>query len=77
MITIEEELRLKQIESEAATLTADELREVIVKTWQLWLAERRLVEAMLEAEGIHCRMEVQGAHPLQLLEKSLSRPAVP
>ena len=74
MISIEEELRLRQIEAEASELTAEELREVLVKTWQLWLAERRLVRSMLEAEGIHCRMEVQGAHPRQLLEKRLSRP---
>jgi hypothetical protein len=71
--SLEEEARLARVQLEAAQLDAPELRKVLRSTWMLWLQERRLLQDLLAAEGVHCRCEVQGAFPLELAARLTER----
>lgn len=66
MLTPESEFRVRQIALEAEELSADELRKVLVRTWQVFLLERQTIKDALAAEGFDCHFEVQGLHPREL-----------
>jgi hypothetical protein len=66
MNTLEREFRLKRIATEAESLSAPELRQVLRATWSLWLAEREATAGLAGQLGVEVEMEVQGAFPLEL-----------
>lgn len=67
-LTLHDELRLRQVQIEADGLSQEQMQECLLRTWQRWLQERRMLLELVEAEtGLKMEVEANHCTPRSLL----------
>lgn len=72
--SLETEFQLERVARQAQQLDAADLRRVLVATWAAHAAEKAMLIAALETEGITLRSELRGLEPLELAQRLRPEP---
>lgn len=59
-------LKLRQVELEAESLSAEQLRRCLLAAWSGWLLERHLVNQVLEPMDIQIDTRLRGYTPAEV-----------